>query len=71
MTDEEANQNTTLWPSKANIVRAVYEWRRLPAYRIGSRCTHCAISSAMHIQEMRSYSSVRILTALLVFSVPF
>lgn len=29
MTDEEANQNTTLWPSKANIVRVVNQWRRI------------------------------------------
>ncbi len=71
MTDEEANMNTALWPSKENIVSLVFQ--RLAVVPSspracalidynsnGPRCTNCAISSATHIQEMRSYFSVGI-----------
>ena len=59
MTDEEAHKDTALWPSEANIVRLLILHRLVAALNpIGYRCTHCAISCATHIPEMRSSSSV-------------
>ena len=69
MTDEDANSNTALWPSEANIVSL---WLSdtavcctvIPshAYRYPNELSwrHCAISSAAHPQGMLSYFSVRL-----------